>query len=593
MDDLTTEQVAAVAQLRELTNGSDEEVAVNVLRSVDWDVERAADLVFGGSGGVPPPAPETPVAREEFEIDDTEQGHVYPPPQPAAQPATIPGLILRPIFSILSIPFSLISGIFRFIFGVLRIPFPNLNLRLGNGLNFYSPLGRTRPTGRGGADKWIRELEEETGAVSMGRLKASKGVSSGVSSSGDAGPSGLTSRGNANGGSEGADEEGRRVLPDFVLGTYEEALKTCQREIRIGCIILVSEEHDDVAEFKRSTLTDPAFVKSLQDHNVLVWGGDVRDVEAWSAAEKLQATTYPFVAFLALQPKRTVGPGSSTSRNAPPSLTVLSRHQGPSIPSSSAPTSASTLTQHLETQVIPRVTSYLDRLRAQQRERERDRELREEQDRAFRDAARRDTERIQRKMEEDRVRANEARQREEERNREEERARKEEEERKKREEIRMDWRRWTRRGLKAKEEQQKEVGKLRVAMRLPSGERVIKQFAAKDTLTTLYASVDANLIPTSYKPEADPEDPPQGSGSDVEHVLERTVLKKHASTAMQEYWGFKIASAFPRGVELGSIQELKGGGQVVVEWVGRAKVVVGKEQEDEEGYETESSEEED
>lgn len=39
MDDLTPEQVAAVAQLRELTNGSDEEVAVNVLRSVDWDVE--------------------------------------------------------------------------------------------------------------------------------------------------------------------------------------------------------------------------------------------------------------------------------------------------------------------------------------------------------------------------------------------------------------------------------------------------------------------------------------------------------------------------------------------------------------------------
>jgi UBA-like domain len=39
MDGLTPDQVAAVAQLRELTNGSDEEVAVNVLRSVDWDVE--------------------------------------------------------------------------------------------------------------------------------------------------------------------------------------------------------------------------------------------------------------------------------------------------------------------------------------------------------------------------------------------------------------------------------------------------------------------------------------------------------------------------------------------------------------------------
>jgi FAS-associated factor 2 len=177
--------------------------------------------------------------------------HALNPEFGQQQPATFPGLIIRPIFSILSIPFSLISGIFRFIFGVLRIPFPNLTLRLGNGLGFYSPLGRTRPTNRGGADRWIRELEEETGAVSMGRLKASKGVSSGVSSGDAAGPSGLTSRGNANGASEGPDEEGRRVLPDFVLGTYEEVLKTCQREIRIGCVILVSEEHDDVAEFKR------------------------------------------------------------------------------------------------------------------------------------------------------------------------------------------------------------------------------------------------------------------------------------------------------------------------------------------------------
>lgn len=41
----------------------------------------------------------------------------------------------------------------------------------------------------------------------------------------------------------------------------------------------------------RSTLTDPSFVKALQDHNILVWGGDVRDVEAWSGKyQSLQPT---------------------------------------------------------------------------------------------------------------------------------------------------------------------------------------------------------------------------------------------------------------------------------------------------------------
>jgi hypothetical protein len=32
----------------------------------------------------------------------------------------------------------------------------------------------------------------------------------------------------------------------------------------------------------RTTLTDPTFVKLLYDNNVIVWGGDVRDQDAWS-----------------------------------------------------------------------------------------------------------------------------------------------------------------------------------------------------------------------------------------------------------------------------------------------------------------------
>jgi FAS-associated factor 2 len=76
----------------------------------------------------------------------------------------------------------------------------------------------------------------------------------------------------------------------------------CQRDAKIACIVLVSEEHDDVAEFKRyvrwfwnvlllnscsSTLTDAAFVKSLYDNGIVVWGGDVRDQDAWSGKDIL------------------------------------------------------------------------------------------------------------------------------------------------------------------------------------------------------------------------------------------------------------------------------------------------------------------
>ena len=73
------------------------------------------------------------------------------------------------------------------------------------------------PDSRSATRRWIMSLEEETGAVSS------------------------------------ADES--KVLPDFFDGTYEEVLDACQKEGKIACVILVSAEHDDVAEFKRSAIS--------------------------------------------------------------------------------------------------------------------------------------------------------------------------------------------------------------------------------------------------------------------------------------------------------------------------------------------------
>jgi FAS-associated factor 2 len=86
-------------------------------------------------------------------------------------------------------------------------------------------------------------LEEETGAVCISRARS---IAASSTATDVAGPSNLTSRAGS-----GAVDETRKVLPDFILGSYEEFLRSCQKEVKIGCVILVSEEHDDVAEFKR------------------------------------------------------------------------------------------------------------------------------------------------------------------------------------------------------------------------------------------------------------------------------------------------------------------------------------------------------
>lgn len=46
-------------------------------------------------------------------------------------------------------------------------------------------------------------------------------------------------------------EDNLRILPDFFDGSYEDVIDICRKEGRIACVILVSAEHDDDAEFKR------------------------------------------------------------------------------------------------------------------------------------------------------------------------------------------------------------------------------------------------------------------------------------------------------------------------------------------------------
>ena len=366
----------------------------------------------------------------------------------------------------------------------------------------------------------------------------------------------------------------------------------------------------------RSTLTDPAFVGLLYDNNILVWGGDVRDTEAWSgtslstipwypildmsmplASEKLQATTYPFVAFVALQPRRSPSGNSGNQNTSSPTLTILSRHQGRSVPSS-GPTSAPSLVTHLERHVLPRVMPFLDVLKAAERERQLERQLREDQDRAYRESARRDRERIEAKMREEREAAEEKRRQEEEAEREKEKRELEEQECRKREEERMLWRRWIRRQILSTSPNREGEGPLRIAVRLPNGSRAVRKFKPDASLTTLYAFVDSQLIPSHMPEDKDPLVLPSGSShGPLESCIERKI--GGSSGRANQWWGFHVINAYPRkeidwvaNVRLGDVECLKGGGQVVVELLnlgnGRPeRTANGSLDEDDDGYDTE------
>lgn len=192
-------------------------------------------------------------------------------------------------------PYTLLRVILRTLHIPLPLPpVPHAFSITGLGLSF----GGSRPAlGPGptkdpkvAAERWIQSLEEETGCVSITRAQATEGEASGVAS----GSSSVLNR-------RQIDDSNPRVLPEFFIGSYESFARACGKESdpKIGCVVLVSEEHDDVAAFKRSvilgsygayalkyhcrtTLTDPDFVRLMHENNFLVWGGDIRDRDAWS-----------------------------------------------------------------------------------------------------------------------------------------------------------------------------------------------------------------------------------------------------------------------------------------------------------------------
>jgi FAS-associated factor 2 len=564
------------------------------------------------------------------------------------------------VYNLLSLPFSLLASLLRLVLQVLRLPVPRLLLpgRMG-APNFYRPLQPQDRDPKTAAERFVRMLEEETGALRPSSQTSGASTSRpepyayGSYTSNTVG--GLTHR---NGAAGSSSSDGPKSLPDFTLAAYDSFLTTLASTShpRIGLVVLTSSEHDDHAAFVHDTLTDPSLLALLEgkipnphasfvnDHDghghdeaatsgsdvagekILVWGGDVRSRDAHAASLKLGATTFPFVAFLALQPARRSTSSSTSSSAASKSvLTVLSRHQGPSTPSSGpspGPTSPSALIKHITATLLPRVTPYLSQLRATTAALAHERRLRADQDAAFAAAAQKDVKRIEAKIaaERDAV-VNAAKWAKED---EEARAATAiaTEGRVRRATEREAWRRYMRRAIVPAEARVNSGrGATRVVLRLPqsemyghgAGERVVRVFPPGTSVTALYAFAAASLLPegvrgveasTSRSRSRSPSPNPPVSPGDAElpasaggmtgeegvaHAIATGLasvdaganakVANEAEDATEMWWGFTLAFAFPRrklawaaGKRLEEMEGFRGGAQLVVELVDQAPV---------------------
>lgn len=193
---------------------------------------------------------------------------------------------------------------------------------------------------------------------------------------------------------------------------------------------------------------------------------------------------------------------------------------------------------HLSTAVLPRVSVFLNRQRAQIASREAERRLRAEQDRAVERAAAKDVERVLRR------RAEEARKQRDS----QERDRAEEDRRARAKAariVRVGAARWRKR---AREERARrgEVGEgVRVGVRLGDGRRVAGRFGAGEPLAAVYEWVECELETEKDRLQA------------AEDERELDEGDRREVSRYQHQFAFKLATTFPR-----KVVELEGGGMV-------------------------------
>ncbi|KAA1085675.1 hypothetical protein PGT21_014857 [Puccinia graminis f. sp. tritici] len=401
-------------------------------------------------------------------------------------------------FRLIAIPVSFVADLGLTVFSLigrllgLRLPTMSFHWPRPSSFGWSGPTPRTDP--RTAAERWVRELEEELHARS----------SYTTAHPGDP----VIPR-----------------LPEFLLLGYDDAVQKARDELKVLMVVLVSEEHDDVYQFKRGTLMDEELLNLLRTKDILVWGGDVKERDASFAAHVLDATTYPFVAFISLQAKRPSSTvttiTSSVNRSSSNVMSVCTRLEG----SPERWTSSRSLITTINTVVIPRTNGYLSRLRTEKARREADRRLREEQDRAYAEAGRLDRERVMRKkaeMEAERKRLEELQLREIVR----EKARQEkleEAEQKRR------WRYWARREKMPVEPSATDG--VTIGFRLGNGRRVVRKFQADAPLEALYLFVELESTSAAGTQDDSSAIPPARPSPDYRHT-----------------YSFKLSTAMPRRI---------------------------------------------
>jgi FAS-associated factor 2 len=114
--------------------------------------------------------------------------------------------------------------------------------------------------------------------------------------------------------------------PDFLECSYSNALFIVKKQKRWLLVYIESEASTEATDFTRDVLINKRFLSFIKERDILVWGGDVADSEAYQACNQFNITRLPFLGLFCLTVNQI--PTSSGMQQSAPVLSLVAKIQG-------------------------------------------------------------------------------------------------------------------------------------------------------------------------------------------------------------------------------------------------------------------------
>lgn len=246
-------------------------------------------------------------------------------------------------------------------------------------------------------------------------------------------------------------DQSEQLLPPFFKGSYTQALYMAANKGKFLFVYLTNPENESYNSMFSKVIINEKFTSLFKDPNFIIWGGDLTNPESYQLANSLNVTKFPFLGLLSLTRSTTMTPEGPVKTS--PKISLLVKIQG----EISTTVNADSLIQNKFIKKIEKYEPELKLIRKELMDKFINQVFLKQQDLNY-----------QKSLEQDRIKKLQ----------------------KSQEKLKKEYLAWKLHWFNTNNVEDSDQSKAKIAIKLPSGERITKVFLAEANITDIFDYIE-------------------------------------------------------------------------------------------------------